>query len=175
MTDTRETTDTDPRYHAAFQRGYDGPAPERGARAEARFRRPGRREEAAPRPRTAVLPTTEPVLDPVRSLGVAPPVERTASLPAESEDEPPQEAEGTEPPSWRATDVRVPLALVVMGVLLIVLGAVVIWSGSSIMYSGASTASERFAMYVVNFVPGPAVTVGLLSIGAALAVRAVRR
>ena len=73
MTDARQTHDTDagtdPRYHAAFQRGYDGPAPERGAKAEERFRRPRRRDAAATRLRTTGLPTSEPVLDPIRALG----------------------------------------------------------------------------------------------------------
>jgi hypothetical protein len=169
-------TGTDPRYHAAFQRGYDGPAPERGAKAEERFRRPRRGDEAAARPRTTVLPTSEPVLDPARSLGFEAPAERTATLPAEELSERPiEDPVANAEPEWSPLDVRVPVVLVVMGVLLLVLPLAFVWSSSSVVYGGSGSAGDQVLMYFFNFLPGPSITVGLLSIGAALALRVARR
>ena len=182
MSDARRTHDTDagtdPRYHAAFQRGYDGPAPERGAKAEERFRRPRRRDAAATRPRTTALPTSEPVLDPIRTLGFEAQAERTAaapeplpSLPQDDSDERPTEPE--EKP-WSALDFRVPLVLAAMGVLFVVIGVSVLWSGSSMVYYSDGSPTDQLMMLVGSFVPGPAITVGTLSLGAAVAVKAVR-
>ncbi|MCJ1696747.1 hypothetical protein MT349_13265 [Rathayibacter caricis] len=193
MSDARRTHDTDagtdPRYHAAFQRGYDGPAPERGAKAEERFRRPRRRDAAATQLRTTALPTSEPVLDPIRTLGFERQAERTAtapeplpSLPQDDIDERPTEPEGRpkEFPEmvgreWSALDVRVPLALAVSGVLLLVITLVFVWSSSSVVYGSSGSPSDQIAMYFLNFLPMPSITVGLLSIGAAAALRVARR
>ena len=195
MTDTRETNDTDPRYHAAFQRGYDGPAPERGARAEARFRRPGRREEAAPAAsgtsrasaRRAPLSATEPVLDavrspgpvrspdPVRSPGPADPLERTAALPTGIDDAA-SSPTGADPEerTRSALDTRVPLALAVAGVVLVILAIVVVGSNAGFGYTGVLTEADQFRSYLFQFLPAPLATVGLSSIGAAIAVKAAR-
>lgn len=179
MSDARRTHDTDagtdPRYHAAFQRGYDGPAPERGAKAEERFRRPRRRDAAATRPRTTALPTSEPVLDPIRALGFEAPIERTATLPTDV-DEAAAEESGTEPevPVRSALDVRVPLGLAVMGAVLLAVGVVLLWSSSSAYYFDNGTTTEQFLRGLGNVLPGPMITVGLVSVGGALAVKAAR-
>ncbi|KQQ08470.1 hypothetical protein [Rathayibacter sp. Leaf296] len=182
MTDARQTHDTDagtdPRYHAAFQRGYDGPAPERGAKAEERFRRPRRRDAAATRLRTTALPTSEPVLDPIRALGFEPPAERTAtapeplpSLPQDDLDERPTEPE--EKP-WSALDKRVPLALAVLGAVLVLLGSFAMVANVGYGVTGVQTQADQFRSYVFQLLSAPAVTVGLVTVGAAIAVKAVR-
>ncbi|TDX77528.1 hypothetical protein EDF35_3043 [Rathayibacter sp. PhB151] len=76
-----------------------------------------------------------------------------------------------------ALDRRVPLALAVLGVLFLVCGVGLLWSATSAMYGGYGAQPselDRFVSAVTNYLAGPAVTIGLLSIGAAIAVRAAR-
>ncbi|WKK70522.1 hypothetical protein Q0F99_11700 [Rathayibacter oskolensis] len=97
-----EGTGTDPRYHAAYQRGYDGPEPERLTRAEERFRRPRRGAEpvAAPEhPEPAPEhPEPAPAVDPARALGFDVPAEE-ASAPAPAAPPPARRCSGAASPS----------------------------------------------------------------------------
>jgi uncharacterized membrane protein YphA (DoxX/SURF4 family) len=76
-----------------------------------------------------------------------------------------------------ALDRRVPIALAVLGVLFLMSGVGLLWSATSAMYGGYGAQPselDRFVSAVTNYLAGPAVTIGLLSIGAAIAVRAAR-
>ncbi|MCJ1701478.1 hypothetical protein MT356_17355 [Rathayibacter festucae] len=76
-----------------------------------------------------------------------------------------------------ALDRRVPIALAVLGGLFLVAGLGLVWSATSSIYTsiGAQpTGFDQFVSAIANYLPGPAITVGLLSIGAAIAVRAAR-
>ncbi|QHC65708.1 hypothetical protein GSU68_03325 [Rathayibacter sp. VKM Ac-2759] len=173
-----ESSETDPRYHAAYQRGYAGPEPERLTRAEERFRRPRRGEsaesgEAAPETAAPRLPERRrEVRVPDEPREEPPAVEPLlAEPPHEDEDEP----DGARPaPASPAADTRVPLALAVMGALLLMIGAALFWIGTTAVYYDAATPAEQFVRNLVSFLPGPAITTGLLSIGAAIAVKAAR-
>lgn len=186
-----DSTRTDPRFHPAYQRGYRGQgAPGVSATpAEERFRRPRgaeagelrrstRSEEPGPirprRPRPASAPEPSP-MPAAAALPSAPAVETDgAQAPVGGVDTETGAAAALRP---SALDRRVPLALAVLGVLFLVSGVGLLWSATSAMYGGYSAQQselDRFVSAVTNYLAGPAVTIGLLSIGAAIAVRAAR-
>ena len=182
-----DSTRTDPRFPSAYQRGYRGPGaaagPTGGAGAgEERFRRPRpgdavgarRRPEpavphaAAPRveeaPRRARLPHDRESVD----AGGAP----YALEPRAIEDD--ETAPESQAPRRSALDVRVPVALAVLGVLFVAIGLAMVWAAASAVYYSDGSEVEQFTRAMMNYLPGPAITTGLLSIGAAITVRAVR-
>ncbi|MDY0914965.1 hypothetical protein [Rathayibacter festucae] len=79
-----------------------------------------------------------------------------------------------EPRRPSALDRRVPIALAVLGGLFLVAGLGLVWSASSMVYYETESGFEQFTRAVMNYFPGPAITIGLLSIGAAITVRAAR-
>lgn len=188
-----DSTRTDPRFHPAYQRGYQGQgAPSASVvPAEERFRRPrggdtteGRRrsttvEDARPlrvrRPSSALRP--EPVLP-----SAAPPLPSTSAAVVGDGEQVPIDDVATEsgPASPRrpsALDRRIPLALAVLGVLFLVSGVGLIWSATSSIYGSIGVQPNEFDQFVgaiTNYLAGPAITIGLLSIGAAIALRAAR-
>ncbi|NQX04843.1 hypothetical protein HQQ82_08515 [Rathayibacter sp. VKM Ac-2856] len=192
-----DSTRTDPRFPSAYQRGYRGPGaaagPAGGAGAgEERFRRPRpgdavgarRRPEpavphaAAPRvedaPRRAPLPRGgESVV-----AGGAPQIfDPRATEPRAIEDDgsvPESQAPESQAPRRSALDVRVPVALAVLGVLFVAVGLAMVWAAASAVYYSNGSEVEQFTRAMMNYLPGPAITTGLLSIGAAFTVRAVR-
>ncbi|WKK70525.1 hypothetical protein Q0F99_11715 [Rathayibacter oskolensis] len=167
-----ESSETDPRYHAAYQRGYAGPEPERLTRSEERFRRP-RRGESVESGRAE--PITPPPRRPERWREVRVPAEQTEAPPA-LEPQPPHE-DPPEPDEARpasAADTRVPLVLAAMGALLLVIGAALMWTAAGSVYYDSGTEAEQFARALLTVVPGPAITIGLIALGAAIALKAAR-
>jgi uncharacterized membrane protein YphA (DoxX/SURF4 family) len=76
-----------------------------------------------------------------------------------------------------ALDRRIPLALAVLGVLFLVSGVGLIWSATSSIYGSIGVQPNVFDQFVgaiTNYLAGPAITIGLLSIGVAIALRAAR-
>ncbi|WP_127887510.1 hypothetical protein [Rathayibacter] len=84
------------------------------------------------------------------------------------------ESAPTEPRRPSALDRRVPIALAVLGLLFLGAGLSLVWSASSMVYYETESGFEQFTRAVMNYFPGPAITIGLLSIGAAITVRAAR-
>lgn len=188
-----DSTRTDPRFHPAYQRGYQGQgAPSASvAPAEERFRRPrgadaaqGRRRSTAPE---AVVPSRVRRPGPARlSEPSSPPV--TPALPSgsavvepDAEQAPIDEIETQSGPAVprrpSALDRRIPIALAVLGVLFLVSGVGLIWSATSSIYQNIGvqrTEFDQFVGAITNYLAGPAITIGLLSIGAAIALRAAR-
>ncbi|SMH44539.1 hypothetical protein SAMN06295885_2382 [Rathayibacter oskolensis] len=162
-----ETTETDPRYHAAYQRGYEGPAPERLTRAEERFRRPrrgepGREMRGEPRAEIPVLRDRRAVRsEPAPAL--VPPtdeVEVTLALPA--------------PTLGR----RVPITLAIIGAVLVPFGSIALWWATNSEFGYTTYVDgvdpEQYLRLVLQYTSTPALTVGLLSLSAAVVAQALR-
>ena len=191
-----DSTRTDPRFHPAYQRGYRGqgasglPA-DRVSSSEERFRRPrggdsvgGRRratapEEVAPvrvrRPGPARLPSSSlpPIASPLPS-GAA--VVEPDGEPAPVDDIETESAPAA-PRGPSALDRRVPIALAVLGGLFLVAGLGLVWNVTSTMYGSIGfqqTEFDQFVSALTSYLAGPAITIGLLSVGAAIAVRVAR-
>ncbi|QHC57725.1 hypothetical protein [Rathayibacter sp. VKM Ac-2760] len=165
-----DSTRTDPRFHPAYQRGYQrqGAPTLEAAPAEERFRRPRGGEAAQGRRRStaAEAPALPTAFAGVESDVGQAPVDDVAT-----------EAGPAVPRRPSALDRRVPLALAVLGALFLVSGLGLLWTATSSMYGGIGveqTEFDRFVSAITNYLAGPAVTIGLLSIGAAIAVRAAR-
>lgn len=186
-------TRTDPRYHAAYQRGYDGPAPELRSREEERFRRPRRPgvrstraaeptvEAARPAPaeKEAQVGSLSSAPDPLGAAPQAGGVEELASV-EEQHDEPPVEpVPPVDPAAVGPIAFRVPATLTVVGVVLVPLGLIALWWSMYTSYTSStvyeSLQPEQYLRMLVQFVSGPMLTVGLVSLAAAVVVQAVRR
>ncbi|MWV58624.1 hypothetical protein [Rathayibacter sp. VKM Ac-2754] len=177
MAESTETSArTDPRFHAAYQRGYDGPEPERLTRAEERFRRP-RRGEAEEERRRQEPPAEAPRI-PERWREVRVPPESSEPLPAPElpapEPEPELEERAETDRARPSAASRTAIALAVMGALFLVVGAATLWTANASAYYDTVTGPEQFFRAVLMYVPGPGITIGLLSIGGAITLKAAR-
>ncbi|KQQ03615.1 MULTISPECIES: hypothetical protein [unclassified Rathayibacter] len=189
-----ESTETDPRYHAAYQRGYDGPEPERLTRAEERFRRPRRdgggaarsvAEPVVPQPPEArperespfaalsfvADQTPSPLADQARPLLAGTPVDP---------DVPP--VPGPAPTAALFATRRVSLTLAAVGTVLIAVGLLTLWRSAQSWYSSSPIQNtfgvEQYLRELTNTLTGPCLTVGLVALCFSVLVplvRAVRR
>ena len=175
-----DSTGTDPRFDAAYQRGYRGPAPEVRSREEEAYRRP-RRESG--RPSRVVVEAAAPSRagEPARSESASIALDSVAG--AESEQESTEErAEARSadvPTAVRPLGRRVPLTLALAGLVLTPLGGAAVWWSTLAAYT-TSTVYERleyqqYLRLLTQFGATPLLTVGLASLAAAVVVQAVRR
>ncbi|MWV48379.1 hypothetical protein GRS96_03690 [Rathayibacter sp. VKM Ac-2803] len=148
--------ETDPRFPAAFQRGGgSGPPVRRGADHLGR--------QGAPDP---TRPESSPPADGSGStdvIGAEPPAADGAEAGA-----------GSGRGGTLGVPARVPAALAVSGAVCTALGAGVLWFESGAVWAGGRTETEEFLMTYLAAVPTPALTVGLLSLGAAAVAQIIR-
>lgn len=175
-------TRTDPRYHAAYQRGYSGPAPERLDREQELFRRP-RRAGGRPQRPVAEPPETRPAPSgqesPFAALSFVPD-ETPASLPDAPAD--PGAQPGAAPAAATFDTRRVSLTLAAVGGVLVAVGLLALWRSAQSWYSSSPIQDtfgvEQYLRELTNNLMGPCLTVGLLALCFAVVVplvRAVRR
>lgn len=181
------TEKTDPRYPAAYQRGYEGTALEVAPRGQERFRRPLR---SAPAAESSALPDRAPArgdagaadvgvgVRPARASGLGAPTDPASSLPTGAveveEDDPEGVASETSARPGPASLTRISIALAVMGAVLLLIGIVLLWDAASMVYTGNGTEFEQFTRALIGSFIGPSITIGLLAIGGAIALRAAR-
>ncbi|QHC57727.1 hypothetical protein [Rathayibacter sp. VKM Ac-2760] len=161
-----DSTRTDPRHHAAYQRGYQGPAPEARDRDEASFRRPRRAGGRAVRAE-AELPSA--------ALEPAEPADEAPSGSAEPVDTPRPDV----PAARRPIDRRVPITLAVAGVVLVPIGLAALWWSTLASYTTTVVYErlepEQYLWMLLGFAAAPALTIGLIALAAAVVLQAVRR
>lgn len=171
-----DSSRTDPRFHAAYQRGYQGPAPEVRRREEEAYRRPrragGRVPRADPSPR---VESAEPE-SPFAGLSFVPdPADVEAAEERDVAEKPQPEA----PAAVRPLGRRVPLTLAIAGVVLIPLGLATLWWSTLEIYTTTTVYErleyEQYVRLLLQFSATPLLTVGLASLAAAVVVQAVRR
>ncbi|ROP48682.1 hypothetical protein EDF44_2801 [Rathayibacter sp. PhB185] len=171
-----DSSRTDPRFHAAYQRGYQGPAPEVRRREEDAYRRPRRAgvrvPHVDPSPR---VEAAEPE-SPLAALSSAP---EPAAVEAAEDQDVAETPQPEAPKAVRPLGRRVPLTLAIAGVVLIPLGLAALWWSTLAIYT-TSTVYERleYEQYVrllLQFSATPLLTVGFTSLAAAVVVQAVRR
>jgi len=171
-----DSSRTDPRFHAAYQRGYQGPTPEVRRREEEAYRRPRRAGGRVARVDPDLRVEAAEPGSPFAGLEFAP--HRAELETAEDravEEKPQAEAPAVVRPLGR----RVPLTLAVAGLVLIPLGLAALWSSTLAIYT-TSTVYERlgydqYLRLLLQFSATPLLTVGLASLAAAVVVQAVRR
>lgn len=197
-----ESTETDPRYHAAYQRGYEGPAPERSTREEERFRRPRRTDGRSRRP------AAEPVAEPSGAERPAPPeqespfaalsfvTDETPTLPAgaaplagatppgtaplaDSAADPEGEASSVPAPIAATFDLRrMSLTLAAIGGVLVAVGLLALWRSAQSWYSSSPIQDtfgvEQYLRELTNGVIQPSLTVGLVALCCSVVVPLVR-
>ncbi|NQX16452.1 hypothetical protein [Rathayibacter sp. VKM Ac-2857] len=189
-----DSTRTDPRFHPAYQRGYQGQGgsglrADRAVSSEERFRRPrggdsvgGRRRATAPeedapvrvrRPSPARLPSSSlpPIASPLPSGAAVVDPDQAPVDDVETETAPAQ------PRRPSALDRRVPIALAALGLLFLMAGLGLVWNVTTTMYGTVGfqqTEFDQFVSALTSYLAGPAITIGLLSVGAAIAVRVAR-
>lgn len=179
-----DSIEKDPRYPAAYQRGYDGPVPERLTRTEERFRRPRRSEIAAPartrRDGRETRPTPEPALALEPALApeletAEPTPEAPVALRAHQDD---SAAGASQPAAREPLGRRVPATLVLLGAVLTAFGAFALWWAVDSAYGYTMSVDgvdpEQYTRLVLQFTGAPALTVGLLAFGAAAVAQAFR-
>jgi hypothetical protein len=171
-----DSSRTDPRFHAAYQRGYQGPAPEVRRREEDAYRRPrragGRATRVDPGP---PLEVAEPE-SPLAALSSVPePVGVEAAEERDVAEKPQVEA----PAAVRPIGRRVPVTLAVAGLVLIPLGLATLWWSTLAIYATTPVYErleyEQYVRLLLQFSAPPLLTVGLASLAAAVVVQAVRR
>ncbi|TDX77530.1 hypothetical protein EDF35_3045 [Rathayibacter sp. PhB151] len=171
-----DSSRTDPRFHAAYQRGYQGPAPEVRRREEEAYRRPrrasGRVQRADPSPR---VESAEPE-SPLAGLSFVP---DPADVEAAEDRSVAEERPAATPAVVRPLGRRVPLTLAVAGLVLIPLGLAALWWSTLASYTNnvvyERLEPEQYLRMLLGFVASPALTVGLLALAAAVVLQAVRR
>jgi hypothetical protein len=183
-------TRTDPRYHAAYQRGYSGPAPERLDREQELFRRPRRAGGRSQRPvAEPVAPEARPALPSQESsfaaLSSVPDETPTllADTPAEAGAEHDAGAQQDAASAAATFDTRrVSLTLAAIGGVLVVVGLLALWRSAQSWYSSSPIQDtfgvEQYLRELTNNLMGPCLTVGLLALCFSVLVplvRAVRR
>lgn len=179
-----ESTDSDPRYHAAFQRGYQKPASrdepvpggEPARRDEVLLRRqPGASARTVPVP---VEPSTaEAGLDTAAAAGFDEKSRGVGASPGEPHDSPLDAAARPSRPAL-LLDRRLPMTLAVVGVVLVLVSLLALWWGTTLWYSSAirieGLTPDQYLRILLTFVIPAGLTVGLLSLCAAIVVQAVR-
>ncbi|NQX16450.1 hypothetical protein [Rathayibacter sp. VKM Ac-2857] len=171
-----DSSRTDPRFDAAYQRGYQGPAPEVRRREEEAYRRPrwpgGRVARVDPSPR---VEAAEPE-SPFAGLSFVPdPAEFEAAEDREVE----EKARAEAPAAVRPIGRRVPVTLAVAGLVLIPLGLASLWWSTLAIYTTSTVYEQlgydQYLRLLLQFSATPLLTVGLASLAAAVVVQAVRR